>query len=372
MSMTTIHLHGPLGEMFGTTHRRDVSSMGEAIRCLSRTHPRKGDTPGFLDMIRMPGASYSLLAAGTALRVQDIHMETQGLELHIVPVVEGNKDEMTQVIIGIIVAVAAFYFTGPAGSGAAWEGVMASQVGSAVASFGIAMAVGGIAQMLAASPQGPKTGNQGDKKASAIYDGAVNTIGQNNPVQILYGKMEIGSAVVATMISNTDADYGTMGEYGLDATGLISLLAGGTAPFDTADDVLAYDSDGVVGAARVYSVNKGFGAVIPVTTSAGSLNIAESDTVVLVDQSTKRAADLMAGDTLYGGVTVSTVGTRQARINLKSLTLLTNQTAHEPGQGETWRPYYDGPEWRVYFVNGIPVEPSIYQPQLHDADGNQS
>lgn len=361
-----------MAERFGAVHRRDVSSMGEAIRCLCRTYPRRGDEPGFFDMLTAEGASYTLLAGTTALRPQDINMATFGLEYDVVPFVEGNKDKMAQTIIGVIIAVVAFYFMGPAGSGAVFEaGTASGMVGSAIASFGISMAVGGIAQMLASSPVSPKISERPENKPSAIYDGAVNTIGQNNPVQILYGKMEVGSAVLSTMIANDDKDYGTLGEWGFDEAAQVNLFGGGTAPFDTATNVLAYDNDGVAGAATVYSVNKGFGATQLVTTSAGSLKVAEFETVLREDKSAARPSELKPGDVLFGGSTVVSVGTREARSNLKSLTLDTNQTPHEPGPGETWRAYWDGPEWEVYFINGLPVPASTYQRPLNDYDGQR-
>ncbi|SAI70462.1 Phage-related protein%2C tail component [Bordetella ansorpii] len=68
----------------------------------------------------------------------------------------------------------------------------------------MALALGGITQMLAPQQRGLSTRDSPDNGASYNFNGPVNTTAQGNPVPVLYGEMFVGSAVVSAGIYAED------------------------------------------------------------------------------------------------------------------------------------------------------------------------
>jgi predicted phage tail protein len=197
--LTRIELHGPLGDMFGREHFFLISSPGEAIRALC------SQFKGFRETVSRPGACYSVLAGERALPLEAIRMNTGRSDIHIVPVVEGAGRDVVNVgmaIVGAVLVVAASVYGGPAAVAAAkaagttvWGGW------GTVSSLGWSMAIGGIGNLLAPSPNLNR--NEGEYAPNPIFNGAVNTTGQHYPIAVCYGELEIGGAVLASMITNT-------------------------------------------------------------------------------------------------------------------------------------------------------------------------
>jgi len=76
--------------------------------------------------------------------------------------------------------------------------------GSAAINLGIAMAVGGVVQMLTPTQKGLSTQDSGANTASYAFNGPVNTTVQGNPVPYLAGEMIVGSAVISAGIYAED------------------------------------------------------------------------------------------------------------------------------------------------------------------------
>ena len=189
---TKIELHGPLGAMFGREHSLYVSSPGEAIRALC------SQFRGFRETVAAPGASYALLVGGLDIPLEALRMESGNREIHLVPVVEGaGGGAWTNILAGVAI-VAAAYFLGPAGAA-----IMSKAVAGYVVGMGVAMALGGVAMLLAPTPKAG-INERPENKPSELFDGPVNTIAQNHPIQICYGEVEIGSAIISTMIDYSE------------------------------------------------------------------------------------------------------------------------------------------------------------------------
>ena len=110
-------------------------------------------------------------------------------EIRIVPVIAGSKNGgLFQTVLGIALIVVGAFVTPISGP-----------IGGALVSFGIAMTLGGVVQML--SPV-PKTSNQEDQagtenKPSYLFNGAFNSTQQGLPVPVVYGTHLVGSSVIA-------------------------------------------------------------------------------------------------------------------------------------------------------------------------------
>lgn len=104
-------------------------------------------------------------------------------EIRIVPVISGSKNGLFQTIVGVALIVASFI--------PGFQALMP---------VGIAMALGGVVQMLTSVPS-TKSGSQQEQastenKPSYLFNGAFNSTQQGLPVPIVYGQMLVGSSVV--------------------------------------------------------------------------------------------------------------------------------------------------------------------------------
>jgi predicted phage tail protein len=70
---------------------------------------------------------------------------------------------------------------------------------------GFALALGGVAQMLAPQPKmDAGAGSQEANSPSYTFNGAVNTTAQGHPVPVGYGRLIIGSAVISAGVQVED------------------------------------------------------------------------------------------------------------------------------------------------------------------------
>ncbi|XKE45761.1 hypothetical protein LG302_01050 [Halomonas organivorans] len=190
--MKAIHLHGHLGGRFGGPFSLDVRDPAEAVRALSSQLPgfREVLAEGDWQVVRGPlDAGEPLDEAGLALGL------AEGGELHLLPAVAGAGGDsgLGKVIAGVALVAAAGAFI-PATAAIAGVGVQ-----STVAGLGISMALGGVAQMLAPSPQVGDYGSRErpDQRPSFLFDGPVNTSTQGLPVPLVYGRVRAGSVVIS-------------------------------------------------------------------------------------------------------------------------------------------------------------------------------
>ena len=101
-----------------------------------------------------------------------------------------------------------FAKTGVAASGAV--GVVApgfaaaSGLAAAAGNIGLALAIGGIAQMITPVPQQPEAPGEG--QGGFAFSGAINTSQEGIPVPVVYGEMIVGSVVLSTRLITNKID----------------------------------------------------------------------------------------------------------------------------------------------------------------------
>jgi predicted phage tail protein len=79
-------------------------------------------------------------------------------------------------------------------------------MGAQVMAMGVALALGGVAQLLAPRAAASATPEQADNTPSLAFNGAVNTMGQGGPVPLGYGRLLVGSQVISVGFS-TNNEY---------------------------------------------------------------------------------------------------------------------------------------------------------------------
>ena len=198
--LRTIKLTGILGRKFGRIHHLAVDSPAEAVRALSAI---KQGFRAFLERSHLDGFGYKVVIEKMAINTDsagtDLHMQ-HGVNavFTFAPRPTGAKSGLGQIILGVALVAAAFWTAG-------WSlsGLMASTAAKGVAMFGASLFLGGVTQML--SPTIKASTSESDaNKPSYIFNGAVNTTSQGQPVPILYGRMMVGSAVVSAGLTSKD------------------------------------------------------------------------------------------------------------------------------------------------------------------------
>jgi predicted phage tail protein len=120
-------------------------------------------------------------------------------DIRIAPMPTGAKrGGLMQVVVGVALIVASFI---PGLNAIAWGAMTLS---GAMASMGMAMALGGLVQMLSPQQRALSAKDGPNNGASYNFNGPVNTTAQGNPVPLLYGELIVGSATISAGIYSED------------------------------------------------------------------------------------------------------------------------------------------------------------------------
>ncbi|PRX09963.1 UNVERIFIED_ORG: putative phage tail protein [Martelella mediterranea] len=193
--LRTIHLHGALARDFAPTYRLDVSSAGEAGEALAAV------VPGFRDYVT--DRNFRVLRGdpdtGMALGPDELGFQLGRADLHIVPVVAGAGNRgLGKVIAGVFLIGAAFFMP----ASLTGVGVLGTTVGGAMKGLGIAMAMGGLGQMLSPAP---KMAGNAEDQSSYLFNGGANVTTEGGPVPLVYGqKFRVSPVLIAAGLSTED------------------------------------------------------------------------------------------------------------------------------------------------------------------------
>lgn len=192
--MKTIRLYGELGKSFGRVHQYQVSTPAEAIRAMMATI--KGFKQAMIDggQYRVSvGRKIDLDLTHTAAPVSDKE------SISIIPVVAGSGG-FGKVLVGA--ALVSFAVFAPYASTTLFAGTAAATtVGAIAGNLGIALILGGVSELLFKPPKAPEMAERPENMPSFMFNGAVNTTRQGNPVPVCYGRMIVGSQVISAGLS---------------------------------------------------------------------------------------------------------------------------------------------------------------------------
>lgn len=169
---TPVLLRGHLRAKFGPRFDMAVKSPAEAISALCH------QLPGFREYVSN-ASGFKILVGDTPIGVDDLGNPTGGKTIRIIPVVSGSDGDGGKFIMGAALIIASIYV--PAGYAVAAEMMQ---------SIGTAMALGGVAGLLA-SPPNPLSYEQDSRNPSYLFSGGANTTEQGVPVPVLIGRMRI-------------------------------------------------------------------------------------------------------------------------------------------------------------------------------------
>ena len=216
-----VKLYGALAKFVG--QRRflaEINSAGEAVRMLLANFPGLEQ--------HMADQYYKIIVDNYESDLEELNYPASET-IQIVPVLGGAGGGVGKVVAGIALIAAAIVFA-PAGAavlgiggiggglGAAGAaGFLTAAGASAIAGIGVALTLGGVAQLLSPTPQmgtiGPlggiggtgrrQTSTEGtefDPQESYSFSGIQNTSKQGVPVPVVYGETIVGSVVISAGI----------------------------------------------------------------------------------------------------------------------------------------------------------------------------
>ena len=198
--MKTIMLYGFLGKQFGRVHRYNVATPLEAAKALSATI--SGFKHAFID-----GGSYRILVGGnTELNIDETTNPVSNSEtIRFIPVVSGSSG-FTRIVVGAALIyfsgglAASFGATAATGTAAASAGFL-GVTSATFTSIGTSLVIGGVSQLLFSPQRSGGSQERPENRPSFMFNGAVNTTRQGNPVPICYGRMIVGSQIISAGLS---------------------------------------------------------------------------------------------------------------------------------------------------------------------------
>nr|DAM47891.1 MAG TPA: tail assembly protein [Caudoviricetes sp.] len=181
--MTTILLYGKLRQ-FGRSFRLFVRSPAEAIKALCVQIP---GLERFISNAKSRGIEFAVFRGSKNIGAKEL--DYAGAEvIRIAPIITGSKRAgLLQTIVGVILIAVSFI-----------PGFQA------LAAPGIALAAGGVIQMLSPQAGGLKTSAAPENTPGYAFGSAKNTTASGNPVSLCAGRRRWGGAIISAAIYAED------------------------------------------------------------------------------------------------------------------------------------------------------------------------
>lgn len=190
MAMTTrtktrILLGGSAARMFGREHTYELSTgdAREAVKAIDVNHP---GFARYLADAKMRGLEFAIFRDRKNIGENELKMGG-AKEIRIVPVIAGSKRAgLLQTILGVVLIAMSPFTNG------------------ATLAPGIALAAGGVIQMLSPQQGGLKQSASPENMPSYAFGSAKNTTASGNPVPICIGERRWGGAIISAAIYAED------------------------------------------------------------------------------------------------------------------------------------------------------------------------
>lgn len=180
--MTTIKLYGQLRQ-FGRSYDLAVRTPAEALKALCVQIP---GLERFISNARSRGLVFAVFRGKKNIGESELNYQGDG-DIIIAPVVVGSKRAgILQTIIGAVLIVMSPFTNG------------------ATLAPGIALAAGGVIQMLSPQAKGLKTSSAPDNTPGYAFGSAKNTTAAGLPVPLCCGRRRWGGAIISAAIYAED------------------------------------------------------------------------------------------------------------------------------------------------------------------------
>ncbi len=211
-----IYLYGDLADKFGSHHRYAAKSIPEAMWAIHANSDWK-----FFQAIKRDGRYHVVHGPSlesdesTFLGEKQLIMQFGPGTFHIAPVIEGSGGDVGKAIGMVVLGVAliatgiggAAYFGGFGMTALGTAGSFLSISWGGIAAIGTVLALSGVSQMLAPTPEITSYDNviESEKhRKSWIFNGPRNSIEQGGCIPVVFGRHWVGSTVVSAGIEVKD------------------------------------------------------------------------------------------------------------------------------------------------------------------------
>ena len=188
-----VKLYGELAKIVGHKElEAKVDNISQSIRFLTSNFPK---TERYI-----ANTNFKVLVGDYQISEKELEDPIGKQDLHFVPVITGAGGEGG---LGRVLTGAALIGVGVLSGGASFSATGFTGVGflggaTAVAgNVGIYMALSGVAEMLAPTPETPDFSSEEDPRLSFNFSGTQNTSRAGTPVPIVYGEIFTGSVVIS-------------------------------------------------------------------------------------------------------------------------------------------------------------------------------
>lgn len=196
--LTTIHLGGKLGQLFGKRWDLMVASPAEAIRAIDVN--LKGKLRQYL--AKEGAKKFYKVAVGkkdVLLDKGELNNRSGHSPIYIMPAAKGANSGGAKIFAGIALIALAVVSGGTSLAATGFLGGFASTA----ALVGASLVLGGITQMLTPSPNFNQNA-EGDSRSSNLFNGNASAISQGGSVGLVYGRALVSPMPVSISFDNKD------------------------------------------------------------------------------------------------------------------------------------------------------------------------
>lgn len=182
---TRILLGGSAGKLFGREHIYELSTgdTREAVKAIDVNHPGFAK---YLADAKRKGLEFAVFRNRKNIGEKELKLGG-AQEIRIVPVIAGSKRAgIFQTVLGVVLIA------------------MSSVTNGATLAPGIALAAGGVIQMLSPQATGLKQSSSPENAPSYAFGSAKNTTASGNPVPICIGERRWGGIIISASIFAED------------------------------------------------------------------------------------------------------------------------------------------------------------------------
>ena len=182
---TRILLSGSAGKLFGREHIYELSTgdTREAVKAIDVNH---SGFAKYLADAKRKGLEFAVFRNRKNIGERELKMGG-AQEIRIVPVIAGSKRAgLFQTVLGVVLIA------------------MSSVTNGATLAPGIALAAGGVIQMLSPQATGLKQSSSPENAPSYAFGSAKNTTASGNPVPICIGERRWGGMIISASIHAED------------------------------------------------------------------------------------------------------------------------------------------------------------------------
>lgn len=182
---TRILLGGSAGKLYGREHIYELSTgdTREAVKAIDVNHPGFAK---YLADAKRKGLEFAVFRNRKNIGERELKMGG-AQEIRIVPVIAGSKRAgIFQTVLGVVLIA------------------MSSITNGATLAPGVALAAGGVIQMLSPQATGLKQSSSPENAPSYAFGSAKNTTASGNPVPICIGERRWGGIIISASILAED------------------------------------------------------------------------------------------------------------------------------------------------------------------------